>query len=246
MSEDFSLPGFAAGIVALTDLTSGEAIVPVLEAHIEAGGNRFRGVRQASCWDASPDVPSFIDTPELLMDPKFREGFACLQQYGLSFDALLYHPQLMELVDLARAFPDTSIILDHMGIPLGLGPYAGKRDEVFQEWKRGIGEVASCPNVAIKLGGLGIPPCGFNWHSQVPPLTSASLAEVIAPYYYLCIEQFGVNRCMFLSNFPSDNISYSYSLSWNAFKRITKDFSSEEKAALFHDTAARVYRLTDG
>ena len=166
-----------------------------------------------------------------------------MQKYGLSFDAWLYFPQLMDLVDLARAFPNTSIILNHIGGLIGIGPYAGKRDEVFQEWRRGIGEVASCPNVAVKLGGLGIEPCGFNWHSQAPPPTSASLAEVIKPYYYWCIEQFGVDRCMFLSNFPSDNISYSYALSWNAFKRITGDFSQEERAALFHDTAARVYRL---
>ncbi len=234
----------AAGIVGFADLTLGSAVAPVLEAHIAASANRFRGIRQVSAWDASADTVSPEKNPSgLLLDQKFREGFTCLQKYGLSFDSWLYHPQSVELADLARAFPDTPIILDHIGGPIGIGPYTGKREEVFQEWKGGIAELATCPNVVMKLGGLGMPLFGFGWHERPNPPNSAELAEAMAPYYLWCIEKFGVERCMFESNFPVDKMSYSYTVMWNAFKRVSKDFSSEERIALFHDTAVRVYRL---
>ena len=167
-----------------------------------------------------------------------------MQKYGLSFDAWLYHPQLTELADLVRAFPNVSIIVDHIGGLLGIGPYTGKREEVFQQWESGIAELAACPNVVVKLGGLGMPLCGFGWNERVTPPNSAELAEAMLPYYHSCIEQFGANRCMFESNFPVDKVSYSYTIMWNAFKRISRDFSPEERAALFYDTAVRVYRLT--
>ena len=233
----------AAGIVGFADLTLGAAVKPVLEAHIAASKDRFRGIRHISAWDASPDIRSSANILKLLLDSKFREGFACLQEYDLSFDAWLYHPQLIELVDLARAFPDTPIIVDHIGGPIGIGTYAGKHEEVFQEWKRGIAALANCYNVVVKLGGLGMPICGFGWHDRVTPPTSAELADAMAPYYLWCIEQFGVDRCMFESNFPVDKISYSYTVMWNAFKSIVKDFSPKNQAALFHDTAVKVYRL---
>jgi predicted TIM-barrel fold metal-dependent hydrolase len=149
----------------------------------------------------------------------------------------------MDLADLAKAFPDTLIILDHIGGPLGIGPYAGKRDEVFQSWKNDIAALAACPNVVIKLGGLGMPWCGFGWHERTTPPSSAELAEIMAPYYHWCIERFGVDRCMFESNFPVDKVSYSYTVMWNAFKRISRGFSLQAHSALFYDTAARVYRL---
>jgi len=209
-----------------------------------ASRNRFRGIRHISAWDANTDIRSYRNPPKgLLLDPKFREGFACLQKYGLSFDAWLYHPQLMELVDLARTFPDTPIIVDHIGGPLGIGPYAEKREEVFEEWKHGIAVLATCPNVVVKLGGLGMPLCGFGWNERSTPPGSAELAETMIPYYHWCIEQFGVDRCMFESNFPVDKISYSYAVLWNAFKRVSKGFSPEDRAALFHDTAVKAYRL---
>ncbi len=135
------------------------------------------------------------------------------------------------------------IVLNHIGGVLGVGSYAGRRDEVFQEWKRGIDEVAACPNVVVKLGGLGMPRSGFGWETRPAPPGSAELAETMGPYYLACIEKFGPNRCMFESNFPVDKASYSYGVVWNAFKRMTKGFSATERAALFHDTAARVYRL---
>ncbi len=233
----------AAGIVGFVDLVStASAAAPVLEAHIEAGKGRFRGIRYTAAWDASPQIKS-SSRPGILADPRFREGFACLGRYGLSFDAWLYHPQLMELVDLAKTFPDTVIIVDHIGGPLGDGPYAGKRDEVFREWQKGIAALADCGNVFMKLGGLGMGINGFGWYEKEQPPGSIALAEAFAPYFLWCIEKFGVNRSMFESNFPVDKRSYSYTILWNAFKRIAKDFSSEEKRALFHDTAAKAYRL---
>ena len=242
-SGQYGTTAVAAGIVGFADLTLGAAVAPVLEAHIAASTNRFRGIRYTSSWHASSDIVSSRNPKGVLLDSKFREGFACLQKYNLSFDANMYHTQLMELVDLARAFPETPIILNHVGGPLGIGPYAGKHDEVFQEWKRGITALASCPNVVVKLGGLGMEMCGFGWNQRATPPGSTELAEVMASYYLWCVEQFGADRCMFESDFPVDKVSYSYTVIWNAFKRISEGFSPEDRNALFHDTAARVYQL---
>jgi len=235
----------AAGIVGHADLTLGAAVARVLEGHLAASPNRFRGIRHICVWDASPAIPitAPVRMPGLMLGSTFRAGFACLQKYGLSFEAWLYYAQLPELASLARAFSEVPVILNHIGGVLGIGPYAGKRDEVFQAWKRGIAEVASCPNVVVKLGGLGMPRSGFGWEARTAPPTSAELAEATAPYYLTCIEKFGPGRCMFESNFPVDKASYSYGVVWNSFKRMTQGFSLTERAALFHDTATRVYRL---
>ncbi|MFC2000999.1 amidohydrolase family protein [Chloroflexota bacterium] len=238
-----------AGIVGYADLTLGAAVAPVLEAQLIAGRNRLRGIRYMTVWDASADIKAsashMAPRPGLIMESKFREGFACLQKYNLSFDAWLYHTQLMELVDLARAFPDITIIVNHIGGPLGIGPYAGRRQEVFLEWQEGIAALATCPNVTVKLGGFGVPACGSGWSERPAPPGSSELAETVAPYYLWCIKQFGVGRCMFGSNFPVDKSSCSYTVLWNAFKRISKDFSPEASRALFYDTAVKVYRLND-
>ncbi|HEY41559.1 MAG TPA: amidohydrolase family protein, partial [Dehalococcoidia bacterium] len=160
----------AAGIVSHANLTLGAAVAPVLEAHIAASNNRFRGIRHSSVWDASPEIQPYMSPPRrLLFDSKFREGFGCLQKYGLSFDAWLYHHQIPDLTDLAKAFPDTTIILDHVGGIIGIGPYAGKREEIFQQWKSDIAELSTCPNVVVKLGGLGMPVCGFGWNERKTP-----------------------------------------------------------------------------
>jgi len=244
-SEQHVKTAVAEGIIGFTDMTLGAGVVPVLEAHLAAGKGRFRGIRHSSVWDASPDITGYRNPPRgLLLDARFREGFSYLQKYNLSFDSWLYHPQLTELADLARACPDTIIIADHIGGLLGIGPYAGKRDEVLQDWKRGITALATCPNVYMKLGGLGMPLCGFGWNERPAPPGSAELAEAMAPYYHFCIEKFGADRCMFESNFPVDKVSYSYNVMWNSFKLIARDFSSGERAALFHDTAVKAYRLT--
>ena len=234
----------AAGIVSYADLSLGDAVAPVLEAHSVAGQGRFRGIRHSTSWDASPEVnPGRGTPPGLLLDSKFREGIACLQQNGLSYDALVFHPQLTELADLAQAFPDLTIILNHIGRPLGIGPYSGRREEVLPKWKQGIDAVAACPNVVVKVGGLGNTISGFDWHQRNFPPTSTELSRAAAPYYLYCIEKFGADRCMFESYFPVDKLSCSYTVVWNAFKRLSKDLSKEERSALFHDTAVRAYRL---
>ena len=244
-SGQYGPTAVAAGIVSHADLTLGAAVTAVLEAHKTAGHNRFRGIRYQNAWDPSPDIQNARTNPhkELFSDPKFRRGFACLQEHGLTFDAWMYFPQLLDLANLAGAFPQATIILDHVGTPLGTGPYAGKREQVFGQWKDSISAVAASANVVVKLGGLAMPICGFGWDTRAKPPTSQELADATAPYYHHCIEQFGVDRCMFESNFPVDKLSCSYTVLWNSFKRMTQDFSPRDRAALFHDTAARVYRL---
>jgi predicted TIM-barrel fold metal-dependent hydrolase len=234
----------AAGIVSYADLSAGAAVTEVLEAHIAASSNRFRGVRNSSCWDEDTNIRSYKNPKRhLLADPGFREGFAALDKLGLSFDAWLYHTQLTELADLARAFPNVPIILDHIAGPLGIFSYEGKQAEVFEHWKAGMVDLATCPNVVIKLGGFGMPLGGFEWHKRDAPPSSEDIAKVMGPYYRHCIELFGVDRCMFESNFPVDKVSSSYTVLWNAFKRIAEGFSDTEKASLFRDTAVRTYRL---
>lgn len=234
----------AAGIVGFANLTLGCAVENVLKAHISAGMGRFRGIRHTCAWDQSPEFKSRWDTPRgLLTDEKFREGFTYLQKYNLSFDAWLFHPQLLELADLVKEFPETSIIIDHIGGPLGIGPYTDKRNDVIRDWKQGLAQLSKYPNVYVKLGGLGMEICGFDWHKRSTPPNSSELAEIMAPYYLWCIEQFGTDRCMFESNFPVDKRSYSYNILWNAFKHITKDFSKTEKRSLFYDTASYIYNI---
>jgi len=233
----------ADGIVGFADLMLGSEINRVLEAHIAASPTRFRGIRFVTPCDALFQTNSPITYRNLLAETKFKQGFRQLQKYGLSFDAWLYYFQLPDLVELARLFPYTTVILDHIGTPLGLDPFSKKREDVFKEWKKGIAELSACGNVVVKLGGLGMPICGFGWNKRKTPINSIDLAGAMAPYYHWCIEKFGVNRCMFESNFPVDKSSYSYTILWNAFKRITKNYSSAEKAQLFQGTAMRVYRL---
>ena len=234
-----------AGIVGHADLTLGAAVERVLEAMIEAGGGRFRGIRfiTASHPEQAARGSPMIRPAGLLMDPKVREGFARLAPLGLSFDAWMYHTQLGELVDLARAFPQTQIVLDHVGGPIGLGPYAGKRDEVFAVWSGMIRELAACPNVHIKLGGLGMRMFGFTHHLGELPPGSEELAAAWRPYIETCIAAFGPERAMFESNFPVDKGSCGYAALWNAFKRIAAGCSAGEKAALFAGTATKFYRL---
>lgn len=234
-----------AGIVGFANLAMGAGVQEVLEAHMEASSNRFRGIRHAAGWHASEDVRNSHSNPPqgLLLDQKFREGFAKLRPLNLSFDAWLYHPQIPELTDLAKAFPDTTIVIDHFGGPLGIGPYADKSDEVFSEWRKFIDDLAKCPNVHAKLGGLNMALNGFAWHKRESPPTSEQLTEATKRYYLHMIERFGPTRCMFESNFPVDKLSVSYGVLWNSFKRLAKGFSAAEKSALFHDTAKRVYRL---
>jgi len=234
-----------AGIVSKADLMLGDAVAPVLEAHIRAGGDRFRGIRNSASWEEDKEVLGPLNRVEkgLYLEPKFREGFRHLAKMGLSFDAWLLEPQLPDVIDLARAFPDTTIVLDHVGTPLGRGRYEGKLDERFGIWRENIGELAKSQNVVVKLGGLAMAFCNFPSFLAEPRAPSAQLAEEWRPYIETCIEAFGAERCMFESNFPVDMGSCDYATLWNAFKRIAAGASREEKAALFAGTAAKVYRL---
>lgn len=235
----------AAGIIGTANLLLGDAVGAVLDAEIAAGGGRYRGIRLGGTWDASDEVPNHRTNPPqgMFLRADFRAGFAHLGPRQLSFEAWCYHHQLPEVTALARAFPQTTIILDHFGGPIGVGPYAGKADEVYAQWRTHITELATCPNVVAKLGGLNMEVNGFGWHEQPRPPTSQELMEATRRYYEHTIAQFGVERCMFESNFPVDKVTCSYTVLWNSFKRLTAGYSAAEKAQLFHDTAARVYRL---
>jgi predicted TIM-barrel fold metal-dependent hydrolase len=235
-----------AGIVGHVDLREGAAVEDALRSHIAAGHGRFRGIRHSASYDDDPMVLGPLagrTAAGMYLDKKFREGFAVLGKLGLSFDAWLLEPQLPDLIDLARAFPDTTIVLDHVGTPLGVGRYAGKREERFEEWKKNIRELAKCGNVSVKLGGLPMPFAGWrkSWHEPQP--SSEQLAKEWKPYIETCIEAFGVHRGMFESNFPVDRFGSTYVTLWNAFKRIAKGYSADEKTALFSGTASKVYRV---
>ena len=234
-----------AGIVSHVDLLLGDGARPVLEAEIAAGNGRFRGIRHSSAWDAEMEVAGmYAKRPKgILLDPTFRKGFACLAPLNLSFDAWLFHPQIGELVDLARAFPGTRIMLDHCGGPIGIGRFAGKREETFVTWKAAIQEIAKCPNVSVKLGGLAMRLLGYDFHERPKPPSSEQAAAAWRPYIETCIEAFGPGRAMFESNFPPDKGQCSYQVIFNAFKRIAAQYSEAEKAALFSGTATDFYRL---
>ncbi len=235
----------ATGIVGAANLTLGDRVEPVLEAHIRAGGGRFRGVRFSTGWDASEAIGNSgtATGPQMLSHPDLRAGLARLTALGLSFDAWQYHPQLADVIDLARAFPAANIIMCHVGGPLGYGPYAGKKDEVFASWKASITELAKCENVSMKLGGMINRLAAYGYRARLAPVSSAELADYWRPYMETCIELFGPNRCMFESNFPVEKMGIGWATLWNAFKRIVTGASVEEKTALLSGTARRVYRL---
>ena len=235
-----------AAIVAYADLRMDEGhLRELLEAHIRAGNGRLRGIRQIVAWGHEDILnnPEAATHARMLADPLFRRGFAQLAALGLSFDAWLYHPQISELESLARAFPGMSIVLNHFGGPLGIASYAGRRDAVFAEWSAAIRRLAACPNVHMKLGGLGMRVNGFDFHTLKTPPSSEDLARAWRPYVETCLDAFGARRCMFESNFPVDKGSYSYAVCWNAFKRLASGASAAEQARLFSGTAAGFYQL---
>jgi L-fuconolactonase len=235
----------AAGIVGTVDLTIGDAVADVLDAHIAAGGGRFRGIRRGAFWHASPQIANHRTNPPegLLLREDFRAGFKHLSPRKLSFEVWCAHTQIPDAISLARAFPDTTIVLDHFGGPIGIGPYAGKQEQVFGYWREQIDALARCPNVVAKLGGLNMPVNGFGWEQRPLPPTSSELMRATKRYFEHAIDRFGAHRCMFESNFPVDKLSCSYRVLWNAFKRLSAGYSADERAALFYATAARVYRL---
>lgn len=240
-----SVRRIAAGIVGHADLRLGAAVKEVLEAHLQAGRGRFRGVRHLTTWDADSSLanPLTAAPAGLLLDRTYRAGLAQLAPLGLSYDAWLFFPQLPELIDTAKAFPDTTIVVNHCGGIVRIGAYKGREAEVFERWSLSMRELSRLPNVHVKLGGLGMRINGFGFDSNELPPSSAHLASAWQPWIETCIEAFGADRCMFESNFPVDKGSYSYVTGWNAFKRLTAAYSATERQQLFEGTVSRVYRL---
>jgi len=236
-----------AAIIGHADLQLGDGARPVLEALAQAGNGRFRGIRHQGAWNADPDVlgPPFHAPAELYLSDRFREGFRHLGELGLTFDAWLLEPQLGDLLSLARAFPDQPICLDHCGTPLGMSSYRGKLHERFDGWRDMIRQIAQCPNVSIKLGGLAMAFCGLPEQGPMAGLSSETLAAMWRPYIETCIEAFGPDRAMFESNYPVDKWGASYNVLWNAFKRLAHGASDTEKRALFAGTAASFYGIKD-
>jgi predicted TIM-barrel fold metal-dependent hydrolase len=231
-------------IVGTANLCLGSAVRETLEAHI-AASPLFRGIRDSAIYDSDEEIHSADRASDLNLygDPTFREGFAQLAPLGLSFDAYHYHTQTTHFAALARAFPETTMVLDHLGTPLGTGPYASRRDEVFEDWRRDLKELAPCTNVSIKLGGMAMPWSGFGFDEGAKPPSSDEFVAAQERYYHHAIEVFGPDRCMFESNFPVDRLSISYAVLWNAFKKIASRYNEAEKESLFRGTATRVYRL---
>ncbi len=235
----------AAAIVGHANLNLGGQVKPVLEALQAASPNRFRGIRHSVTWDPNPAVENTAAhaAEGQMSSDNFRAGAKVLAGMGLSLEGWMFFPQMPELAQFAKAVPDLTIILNHIGGLLRDVPYANRDEEVMAAWRKGIAAAAECPNVVIKLGGIGMPRTGFDWHLREQPIGSEELAGSMAPLMNYCIEQFGPNRCMFESNFPVDKVSYSYNAMYNAFKRLSKIYSATERADMLHDTAARVYRI---
>ena len=234
-----------AGIIGMVDLTLGDRVTPLLEAHIGIAQERFRGVRNRTAWHPSPEIRSNLVTPPPgpLEHPAFAIGAKRLAAMGLTLDVWAYHTQLPQVIALARAVPELTIVVDHVGGPLGVGPFAGRRAEVFPAWRTDMLALAALPNVVVKLGGLAMQVGGFDFHRRPRPPGSVEPADAWRPYVETCIEAFGPSRCMFESNFPVDKGMCSYPVLWNAFKRLAGGAGAAEKATLFSGTAMRTYRL---
>ncbi|MED5225928.1 MAG: amidohydrolase family protein [Pseudomonadota bacterium] len=244
-SGNYGKTKICAGIVGFADLTLGASVIEVLEAQINAGGGKFKGIRYGAGFDKS-DVINNSHTnppPGLYGTHKFREGFAKLADYSLSFEAWLYHTQIDEVSMLADAFPDQNIVLNHFGGPIGIGPYENKRAEVFANWKKSILNLSKRANVYVKLGGLGMVLNGYQFENRQIPPNSNELANEWRPFFETTIEAFGPDRCMFESNFPVDKVTSTYAVYWNTFKRLVSHATKDDKRYLFHDTAKNFYRL---
>lgn len=234
-----------AGIVAGADLTIGQQLHDVIGQMKQVAGARLKGIRNSTAWHDSPEVRSNpIQPPRgLLSHPGFLDGVRTLAEYDLCLDIWAYHTQLSEVFELAKACPQLHIVLDHLGGPVGVGPYREARKEVFDEWKKSIQQLAALPNITIKLGGFGLKVMGYHYFECEVPPSSEQLAQDWRPYTETLIALFGTSRCMFESNFPVDKGMYSYSIMWNAFKRICNGCSSDEIQDLFFNTAKRIYSL---
>jgi predicted TIM-barrel fold metal-dependent hydrolase len=235
----------AAGIVAYANLRAPDYLDRVLDAHVEASHSRLCGVRDIATWDSDRNIrdPRF-EIPQNILDlPEFRRSVRRVGERDLVCDLAVYFHQLGKLAEVARDAPNTKIVLNHVGMPLGLGRYEGRYSEVFREWEKGISTLCKCPNVYVKLGGLGMRWMGFGFHMHEKPPSSETLAEAWSPHIQTTIDLFGPARCLFESNFPVDAEICSYVTLWNAYKRISADYSAQERADLFCNTALDVYKL---
>lgn len=238
-----------SAIVGYADLRHGDAIGGMLDQAMQLAPERFRGIRQVAMDHPSPTWLRYVTNrpPEgLLEHPEFRNGFRQLANRGLSFDAAVFSVQLLELAKLADAFPDTLIALNHIGTMLGMDMSADERANLLRQASADMKELARRPNVTCKIGGLGMVQWGFGISENELPgkvLGYRELAEVWKPYVEAAIEAFGPERCMMESNFPIDGRTCGFVPLWNALKHIVRDYSADEKAAMFHRTAARVYRI---
>lgn len=235
----------AAGIIGHADMTRGARVGATLDAMAARAPNRFRGIRHSAAWDADPAMPKHrhVSAPGLLLDETFRAGIAEVAKRGLTYECYLWHPQLPELADLAGAFPELTIICNHCGGPLGAGSYQGRRDEVVVQWRKYLGDLAAHENVVVKLGGVNMVVNGHGWETGKRPPTSDQLVAAAGPFIDISIELFGTDRAMFESNYPAERVSCGYGPVWNFFKKVTKDFSTDEKTSLYHDNAVRIYQL---
>jgi len=242
--EQGSAMGIAAGIVGYADLSLGDATDAVLDAHAEAGRGRFRGVRYSTAWDADPAIHASYPTHAgMLREAQVQAGARCLARRGLSLDVWLYFHQLGDVLALARACPELTIVVDHCGGPIGMGPYAQRREEVFGSWRVALQPLRALPNVLLKFGGLAMPLAGFGWRKLPQPPSSEMLAEAWRPYFDVCLDVFGPQRCMFESNFPVDRAGCTYTSLWNAFKRLAAPHSAGDRQQLLAGTARRAYRI---
>ncbi|WP_270933156.1 amidohydrolase family protein [Falsiroseomonas oryzae] len=234
-----------AGIVGFVDLTLGDRVAPLLEAHVAASGSRFRGVRNRTAWHPAPEIRSNLlgPPPGPLKDPRFIAGARRLSEHGLVLDVWAYQTQLPLVHAVARAVPGLTVVVNHCGGPLGVGPFAGRPAEAIAAWRRDVLALAALPNTVMKLGGLAMEVAGFGFHERDLPPGSAELAHAWRPVIHTLIDAFGARRCMFESNFPVDKGMCSYAVLWNAFKRLAADASDAERAALFAGTATRTYKL---
>jgi len=232
------------GIVGFADLRNPD-LIKVLDAHEAAGSGRFRGIRHAGAWagDMSFLMIAGRGFQGQYADPDFRRGVALLGERGLTYDTWHYHPQTPDFIELARGVPSTTMVFDHFGTPLGVGPFQDRRDAYFPVWKDQMARLAECPNVIAKLGGLAMPDNGWGWHKRATPPTSDEFVAAQGDWYHHMINCFGPERCMFESNFPVDRASISYPVLWNGLKKIASRYSDTAQEALFSGTARRIYRL---
>ena len=237
----------SASIIGHANLNLGNKVEPILESLLEASPKRFKGIRHIVAWDDDKKVDSIpvYNLEEQMSTKNFIDGAKVLSKMGLSFDSWMYFHQLPQLLNLAKEVPDLPIVVDHIGGILLIGEYANKKEEILKIWEKNISDLSECPNVEIKLGGLGMPITGHDWHLRNTPVGSEELANQMKYYLDYCIEKFGPQRGMFESNFPVDKVSFSYNVLYNAFKRYSKNYSKSERAAMFHDNAIRFYKVEE-